>query len=357
MPSANRSHPLTPSFELLVNGSRLPEAVSPRITRVIVDQDVRLPAMFSMELEASDDAEKPTAWIDDSSLFAIGHSFEIKLGYFDDLESLMIGEITGLEPKFNFNRRPALLVRGHDRFHRLNRGRKTRTFTQQKDSDIVSQIASEAGLNAQATDSSVTHEYVLQANQTDMEFLQERARRIQYDVIVEDKTLVFRPTSNAESESITLTMENDLLEFYPRLSSMLMVSEVEVRGWNVKEKKEILGQAKQGDEVSKMGGNSSGAALVEQAFGAAVGRIRARQIATQAEADQIAKADFNNSVLALVIGEGACLGRTDLRVGKVLKIDGIGTRFSGQYYVASAVHRYSAHQGYTTHFTVQRNAI
>ena len=357
MPVANRSHPLTPSFEIIVNGTSLPVEIAARITNVVIDQDARLPAMFSMELEASDDPEKPTDWIDDDSLFTLGHSFEIKLGYFDDLESVTVGEITGLEPKFNFNRRPVLIVRGYDRGHRLNRGRKTRTFTQQKDSDIASQIASDAGLNAQATDSSVTHDYVLQANQTDMEFLQERARRIQYEIIVQDKTLIFQPVSNAESAAITLTMENDLLEFYPRLSSMLVRSEIALRGWDVKEKKEIVSQAKGGDENSKMGGQMSGAALVENAFGVAVGHVRLRPVATQAEADQIVKAGFNRSILSLVTGEGVCLGRTDLRAGKVIKIDGIGTRFGGEYYAANVVHRYSAQHGYTTHFTVQRNAI
>jgi phage protein D len=357
MPVANRAHPLTPSFEILLNGTALPVEIATRITSVVVDQDIHLPGMFSMEMEASDDPEKPTNWIDDTSLFAIGHSFDIKLGYFDDLESLMIGEITGLEPKFNFNRRPALIVRGYDRRHRLNRGRKTRTFTQQKDSDIASQIASEAGLTAETTDSSVTHDYVLQANQTDMEFLQERARRIQYEVIVQDKTLLFKPVSNAESEALTLTMENDLLEFYPRLSSMLLVSEVGIRSWDIKEKKEIVSQAKGGDQNSSMGGQSNGASLVENAFGSAIRRVRQSPVATQAEADQLVRSSFNRSALALVTGEGACLGRTDLRAGKVVKIDGIGTRFSGQYYIANAVHRYSAQRGYTTHFTVQRNAI
>lgn len=357
MPVANRSHPLTPSFEILINGSPLPVEISTRITSVVVDQDIRLPGMLHMEMEASNDPEKPTDWIDDTSLFSIGHSFEVKLGYFDDLESLIIGEVTGLEPRFNFNRRPVLTVRGYDRRHRLNRGRKTRTFTQQKDSDIASQIANETGLTPQTTDSSVIHDYVVQANQTDMEFLQERAARIQYEVLVQDKTLLFKPVSNADSEILTLTMENDLLEFYPRLSSMLLVSEVAVRGWNVKEKKEIVSQARGGDENSDMGGQTNAAAVVENAFGAAVYRVRQRPVATQAEADQLVKAGFNRSSLALITAEGACLGRTDLRAGKVVKIDGIGTRFSGQYYIANAVHRYSSQRGYTTHFTAQRNAV
>lgn len=356
MPVANPSQPLAPDFEITVNGSSLPVEIEARVTNVTVDSNVGLPTMFTIGLAGSDDPERPTAWIDDPALFAVGHTVEIRLGYVGDLESLIIGEITGLEPEFSFTRRPTLTVRGYDRRHRLQRGRKTRTFVQQKDSDIAAQIASEAGLTAQTTDSSVTHDYVLQANQTDIEFLQERAHRIHYQVLVQDKTLVFRPVSNAESEALVLTLDDDLLEFYPRLSSMCQVSEMVVRGWSPKDKKEIVGKAAQGDEDSLMGGQQSGAALSASAFGAAVGSVSDRPVSTQAEADQIAKAHFNTATLALISGEGACQGRTDLRAGKVIKIDGVGTRFSGQYYIVSTVHHYSSQRGYTTHFAVQRTA-
>ena len=67
--------------------------------------------------------------------------------------------------------------------------------------------------------------------------------------MVEDKTLFFRPVANAQSEVLTLTMDDDLLEFYPRLSSAGQVSEVTVRSWSPKDKKELVGQAKAGDEV------------------------------------------------------------------------------------------------------------
>ncbi len=357
MPVANRSLPLPPSFDIVINGAPLPVEIKARVLSVSVDQDVHLPDMFSMGLEASDNSEQPTSWIDDPSLFAIGNTFEAKLGYLDDLKSLMVGEITSMEPRFSFGHQPILTVRGHDRRHRLNRGRKTRTFVQQKDSDIAAQIAGEAGLSAQTTDSSVTHEYILQANQTDMEFLQERARLIRYEVIVEDKTLVFRPASNAEGEAVILVLGDDLLEFYPRLSSMLLVSEVAVRGWDMREKKEIVGQARSGDEVSAMGAQTRAANLAENVFGTAIGQMTNHPVSTQAEADQIAKARFNRAAMALVTGEGVCQGRTGLRAGQVIKLDGLGQRFSGQYYVSSALHRFSTDGSYVTQFTVQRNAV
>lgn len=355
--------PITPSknaplasFDVYLNGSPLSVADRTAIVRVVVEDDVGLPGMFVLEATRLTDQNPEIPWIDDTQLTAIGAPVEIKLGYAGELATLLKGEITGLEPEFATNRLPSLIVRGYDRRHRLQRGHKTRTFVQQKDSDIASQIANEAGLTAEIEDSEVVHDYVLQAEQTDMQFLQDRANRIHYEVVVDDKTLFFRPVAYANDQILTLTFADDLLEFYPRLSSMGQVSEVSVRGWNPKDKEKIVGQAKVGEEVSTMGGQNSGANLTQTAFSAAIRQIGNRPVVTQAEADQLAKAKFNQGVLELITGDGVCRGRPDLRAGKVIGINGIGQRFSGQYYVTAASHRYSS-SGYYTHFTVQRNAV
>ena len=355
MPIPNLSNPVIPEFSIIINGKALPNKTRPFINSITVDESLALPSMFALEIASSYELKEVNELIDDP-LFTVGSVVEIKFGYGSDLETLIIGEITGLEPEFISNRLPALIVRGYDRRHRLQRGRKTRTFVQQKDSDIASKIAGEAGLSAQAVDSKVTHDYVIQANQTDMEFLQERARRIQYEVVVYDKQFSFRPVQNTESEALTVSLDEHLLEFRPRLSAARQVSEVSVRGWNPKEKKEILSTAPAGTESSKMGGKQNGSSLAEQAFGSMKDSISAQPLMTQAEADQIAKAMLNKNSLSLIEGEGICLGRTDLRAGKVIKINGVGKRFGGQYYVTTAIHRYRARGGYRTQFQVRRNA-
>ena len=355
MPTTSTPNLLLPSFALKIGGSPLPIETEIQVISITVEDDLTLPSMFTVELTGLETQNSQISLLDDA-LFALGTEVEVKLGYGGQVATLIKGEITGLEPEFTINRLPSLIVRGYDRRHRLQRGRKTRTFLQKKDSDIAAQIASEGGLTAKAEDSQVTHDYIMQANQTDLEFLQARARQLQYEVVVEDKTLLFRPVGNASSAVLTLTLEDNLLEFSPRLSSLGQVNQVSVRGWSAKYKQKVLGQAKAGDEVSTMGGQSSGAKLSESAFGEGIGGISDRPVASQAEADQFAKAQFNRGVLGLITGEGICRGNTQVRAGKVIEIDGIGERFSGLYYVTAASHRYGP-RGYFTYFTVRRNAI
>jgi uncharacterized protein len=354
MPTLTAQDYLLSTFDIRVSGSPLPLDAQIHVVAVVVDEDVNLPTMVTLDLTGLplDGEQIPLL---DESLFAIGKEMEVKLGYASQLERLLTGEITGLEPTFTVDQLPSLTVRGYDRRHRLQRGRKTRTFVQQKDSDIASQIASEVGLTAEVEDSAVTHDYVLQANQSDWHFLQERAHRIRYEVIVDNKTLHFRPIANDGNSTLTLTFLDDLLEFYPRLSSMGQVTEIAVQGWDVKTKEAITGSAQAGDEVSIMAGEKTGADLSQSAFGGSIGTVSDRPIQTQAEADQLAQAAFNQHLLSLITGEGRCHGRTDLRAGSVITIAGIGKRFSGDYYVTTARHRYDS-SGYYTHFTVRRNA-
>src|SRR5947209_527074 len=345
-----------PMFEILVNSSTLSVEAAAHVVQVSVEEDTELPDMFSLEIVTTDDLEDQFLWVDSEDLFSVGGLVEVKLGYDDQLTSLFKGEITGLEPSFNSDRLPTLVVRGYDRRHRLARGRRTRSFLKKKDSDIAAQIAREAGLTANATDSGVTHDYVLQADRTDFEFLLERASRINYEVVVEDKTLNFHPVANGASEVMTLKADEDLSEFNPRLSSAGQVSDVAVRGWDPLNKKEIVGKSQAGDEVSTMGGKQAGAALSKKAFGAATGLLSRTPVAAQAEADQIAVARLNSASLELITGEAVCGGRTDLRPGKVVRVDGVGKRFGGQYYVTAAAHVYTS-DAYSTRFSFRRNAL
>jgi phage protein D len=355
MPAQGPDVPV-PAFEILVNGSTLPVEPAMHIVYLSVEADTELPDMFSLEIVASDELEDQFAWVDDEELFAVGDSIEVKLGYADQLTSMFKGEITGLEPAFNSDSLPSLVVRGYDRRHRLARGRRTRSFVKNKDSDIATKIAREAGLTPDVTDSTVTHDYVLQADRTDFEFLLERASRINYEVVVKDKTLTFRPVANGAGEELTLKADEDLMEFNPRLSSAGQVSEVAVRGWDPKNKKEIVGKSQSSDVGSTMGGKQAGAALSQRAFGTATEFLSRTPVAAQAEADQMAVAHINSTSLELITGEAACVGRTDLRPGKVVKIDGVGKRFGGHYYVTAAAHVFSA-GGYSTRFSFRRNSL
>src|SRR6059058_178718 len=124
MPVADLLNPQVAEFDALINGKPLPSDMRPLINSVVVDDSLALPSMFAFEIASTSEMENVNELIDDP-LFSVGNVVEIKMGYGDQTETLMIGEITALEPEFVFDRLPVLIVRGYDRRHRLQRGRKT----------------------------------------------------------------------------------------------------------------------------------------------------------------------------------------------------------------------------------------
>lgn len=344
-----------PDFDIRINGAPLPPDARSDVRGLTVQEDVEALSMFTIDLYNWDDEALKVSW-SDRSLFAVGNAVEISLGYIDDLHKVMLAEITSLEPAFTSDSPPSLTVRGYDYGHRLARARKTRTFARMKDSAIVSQVAREAGLRAEVKDTKVALTHVVQSNQTDMEFLQRRAELIGFEVYVKDKVLHFQPPQNAGQATLKLTLDDDITEFTPRLSTLGQVGEVSVRGWDVKQKKQIIGKAGVGQEYSAMGGKASGPKASNRAFGKA-GSIGVRQpVQTKAEADQIALGRFNEMALGYIRGDVTCYGTPQLRAGAVVDIQGAGTTFSGPYYVTSVTHSVTSEDSYQTTLTVQRSA-
>lgn len=343
-----------PDFSVKVNGANLPQEARADIRAVTVEEDLDALSMFTLELSNWDDEKLQVSW-SDSTLFAIGAEVEVWLGYVDDLHKVMVGEVTGLEPAFTADEPPTLTVRGYDHRHRLARGRRTRTFARIKDSAIAAQVAREAGLRAQATDTKVTLEYVVQSNQSDWEFLRQRAGRLGWEVYVRDKILYFQPPGLAARGSVRLALGEDVSEFTPRLSSLGQEGQVVVRSWDIKQKQAIVSAAGVGQEAAAMG-RASGPKAANRAWGKASTSIVDQPARSKAEADQMALGRYNELALAYVRGSVACAGRSQLQAGMVVDIDGAGRTFSGPYHVTSVTHRLSQDQGYRTSFTVERNA-
>jgi uncharacterized protein len=342
-------------FDIRINGAALPAPARGDIRAVTVLEDLDALSMFTLELYNWDDEGLKVSW-SDASLFAVGSEVEISLGYVDALHKVMLAEVTSLELAFTADQPPMLTVRGYDYRHRLARGRKTRTFSQMKDSAIAGQVAREAGLRAQAKDTKVSLAYVVQSNQTDLEFLQRRAHQIGFEVYVKDKVLYFQPPQNAGKAALELSLGGDITEFSPRLSTLSQVGEVTVRGWDVKKKAVVVGRAGVGQEASTMKGRTSGPQTAKRAFGKATVAGVTQPVQTKAEADQIALGRFNELALTYIQGEVTCFGRPELRAGTVVDIEGAGRTFSGSYYVTSVTHTVTSEDGYQTSFTVQRTA-
>lgn len=354
MAKPNYTAPLAPAYDVIVSGDSLLAEIGTVLREIVVADDLALPGMFTIELAGDTQHALAPPLLDDSRV-APGAEVDIRLGYADGKDSVITGIIAAIEADFAASRPPLLRMRGYDARQKLQRGRNSRTFTGSTDSQVVEQIAGFAGLPIDTTDSDISHDYLMQADQSDFAFILARAAAIGFELVMRSGKLAFRPAGFDGAEALTLDVAADLLEFCPSLSLAQQPSAVEWRGWSVADKQDLTSTAESGAERAVLGTKSS-ASQAKQAWGDVLERIGTAPVASQPEGDAIARARFDAMSLSLVTAEGLSFGRTDLMAGTVVKINGAGTMFSGDYYISSVRHRFTPRSGYTTRFSARRNA-
>lgn len=330
----------------------------------MVEKDLGQPDMCSVTIRNEDNSY--------SSSLKVGDPLVVEVG--DDKKKVFSGDIVGLEPVYKANGENTVTVRAFNKLHKLLRGRKSKTFLDRSDKDIVGEIARAHQLAPQVgAAASIVHKHVYQHNQTDLEFLRVRAARLGFDVWVdeEDKLHFDQPDSGKDSnvklrygeagESTTDQQAIFLKYFTPRMSSTGVVKSVKVRGWNPEKKEEIIGEANA--EASRLGQTSADSAAGSLA---SPETFEVDQpIFSKEEADLIAKAKLREAMMSYMTGEGECRGSPEIKPGIVVTItvnpDNKGDRFNGKYLVTGASHRYSNPSrgdtgGYVTAFRVCRDA-
>lgn len=336
-------------FTIKIDGANVSETFYDAIEEVTVDSSLEMPSMFTIRLRDHD-----FVWVDDSTL-AIGKAVEISVvkteGQNPVTTKLFKGELTALEPSFSAAGATFMAVRGYDKSHRLHLGRKSRTFLSKKDSDIASTVASEAGLSIEKDETSGVHDYIVQFNQTNMEFLLARAALIGYQVYVEDAKLYFKKnTVLPASVSASLEYAEDLISFEPRWTVSQQANKVNVKGWDPSTKQAISSEVATNQAV-KQGGMASAASSVVSGLQEASQVLVRQSVITSGDATALANGVIADLGLEFVQAEGYCYGNPNVRAGKKIEIKHVGTRFSGNYFVTSALHIYNR-SGYFTRFSI-----
>lgn len=342
MPDAQ---PLTSRVTIKVNNAPVERAIMQKLLEVVIDQNVYLPDFFTLRFS------DPGLELADRCPFDLTSVVKIEAeNRQGEKVKLLEGEVTALEPSFNAGMIAELTVQGYDVSHRLYREPKSKAHLNKKDSDLATEVAQAAGLQAVVDSTRTVYEHIYQSNQTDLAFLMQRAWRIGYECFVAEKKLYFRKPPGGAA-SLDLTWGEDMLSFKPRITLAEQVDEVVVKGWDVQNQKAIVGRAQGGSLYAKNGEIKDGAAW---AHGFCAGKriIVDQPVASQAEADILAAARLDEISGAFLEAEGVALRRPEIQAGRLVNLKSLGKRFSGVYRVSAARHVYTA-EGFITHFIVR----
>lgn len=284
--------------------------------------------------------------------FKIGDTCEAQVG--SGSTNLFKGEIVAMEPGFQVEGIASMTVRCLDHAHRLGRGRKTRFWEDKKDSDVAQEVGAECGLSVDADATEETHPYILQRNESNIAFLKRLAARNNFLCTVRDGKLQFKKATFSGG-STKVEMGKSLRSVRFSFNSMDMVQQVVVRGWDIKKKEEVVGQATTGD-ITAIGGGQKGAD-VAGAFGSAIAYVTDVPVTSQSMANAIAKAEMERMARQFCHGTGSIQGNDAVRASSMVEFAGLANNLDGKYYVIGSRHVVSNRTGYTTEFTFCSNTF
>src|SRR4030095_10711597 len=81
-------------------------------------------------------------------------------------------------------------------------------------------------------------------------------RRIHFELAMDEETVLFRPVANAQNEVMSLSFEDDLLDFDARLS-LIPETQVGLRACEPQKKQALQAGGEEQDEEVPMAGNAS----------------------------------------------------------------------------------------------------
>ncbi len=280
---------------------------------------------------------------------ALGKSLEILIGADDRPSTIFTGEITGIEERFG-DGSPALVLLLQDRLHRLARSRHSRSFDDQSPDDIVRSIASDAGLQADASISAATATWH-QLNESDLAFLLRLLGRFDIALRLEGNALRAKP-EQPDPAPLAIDAQDSALKIRLLADLNHQPVSVKVQGYNV-------GTAEAVDHDSSAmqpAPRDKTAAATLTDLGWPGEEVVPQPFArSSAEADAYAAAHFRRQAKQFVAGEIVVQGEAALRSGREIELTGVSPRLRGKYQVVHCLHRFDNAGGFETHLQVNRS--
>lgn len=353
-----------------IDNKEAPANLMEDIIQIVVEESLHLPGAFIIAIrndyQPGREQDKPWKYND---ILQIGKFVKIGFGsstteskeFSQQKEGYVLeGEITAIETHFRESSQAPIIIRGYDVSHRLHRGRFNRSFQNMTDLDIVKKIADEVNIEmgqiklGQVDESGIPHDYIFQENQTNMEFLRERAARIGFELFIQDSKLNFRKPK-ADIEELQLKWLTDIHSFRVRTTSAEQVKEVEVRAWDYSQKRPIISTAKNEQVITKTEngkGSDTSTAFNSQPTKPKM-IVVDRPSFHPKECDRMAQALFDELGGEYIYADAKGEGNPKIRPGRVLKLDEkeMG-KYGGKYYITETRHSF-IERVYITEFSVR----
>lgn len=270
---------------------------------------------------------------------------------------LFDGRVSAIEAEFGEGSSPEIAVLLEDRFQDLRMTRRTRSFHDVSDEQVIRRIAGDHGLQPSVELQGPAHRILAQVNQSDLAFVRERARAAGAELWIDDRKLYAKPRSARSGQPLKLKYGAELRQFTATADLAHQRTSVTVSGWDVKGKRAIASKAEEAAVRSELGSDVSGAKLLQDAFGKRDESVAHTVPLTADEAKSHAESWYRAAARRFLVGHGLAQPNAKLRVGAWVELDGLGPLFNGRYYLADVQHLFDGTGGFRSEFTAERPGL
>lgn len=371
-----------PSFTVKLNGEPLPTAMRASVTGVRHQDGLEGADRVELSL-----ANPGLAWLD-HPLLQVDTGFELQIGYAPDpLETVFVGEITGVNATFPSSGVPTLTVVAHDFLQRLTVGAKDRMFALAipcigrfpLPDPLIAELVGATNLLVPVVDPAgaalsfltLVATYAIdpmeakrsirvQENQSDFEFLAGLAKENGWEMFIDHTAepkgfrLRFRFLIQPDPPDLVLRWGHSLTEFTPRITNVGQVAAVSARIWVAALKLEL---------VVVLGWDYDRAAFDLQVFPGlgSLETVLGLKAKSTLVIDAVGPATVPKKLLSELLprlnnrltGSGSAVGDPAIKAGRVVQLDGLGEQFGGLYRVTTSTHTIDG-SGYQTTFEVRK---
>jgi phage protein D len=348
----------TTFVSMKIDGNPLDDKTLGCLDSLVVENAVNLPDSFTASFA------DPEGEVLRSISGGLGKKVQIAVTHAEEPGPVTIldGELTAVEVDYDAAHSgdgTRTVVRGMDQSHRLQQGRKTKTWNQKTASEVAVEVARSAGLDiGDVDDTSITYEHVVQGNIGDLEFMKKLAVENDREAVVSDGKFNFRKQVRAAgapeagtvtgSDPLQLVLKGNLLSLHATIRTNGQVKEVEVRGWDSEAKNVVKSTASASTSAATAG---TSPATLAAATGNATHVSVTTPFSQSSETDSAAQALADHLASAFAELEGSVDGHPRLCAGSTVSLSNVGAPIDGKYVVTSTCHRLDR-RGYETGFVV-----
>jgi Rhs element Vgr protein len=322
-----------PSFSILIGGKEIKQSY--QVISIEIEKEVNRVSKARIVIADGKPTEE-TFPVSEAADFEPGKEVKIKLGYHSTDADAFSGVITSQQLRFrSADKTSELEVVCHDKAFQMTLGRKSATFKEMKDSEVISKVVKDNSLKVKVKATTFKFPLMVQYNSSDWDFVLTRADANGHIVINEGGELDVGPPEVSGSEALEVNYGKDVFDFDAELDSTEQLLSVSAEAWDAKTGKMLSGASKEPSVGSH--GNIDGKKLAKVA-GNPKYEIKTSAADPKEELEALANAILLRNRMGRLKGHVSFPGSTKAEVGKLIKLAGFGARFNGIAYISSVHH-------------------